>query len=90
MYDLVAVVAHQGRSAEGGHYIGWVKFAEGPLPSLHFALKVHQTLSLLDLWYKFDDADVSTCHDEDIPKLVGGGDWPIAYLLLYRAVDKLE
>ena len=23
-YELVAVVTHKGRSAEGGHYVGWV------------------------------------------------------------------
>ena len=24
-YELLAVVSHQGRSAEGGHYVAWVK-----------------------------------------------------------------
>jgi ubiquitin carboxyl-terminal hydrolase 14 len=23
-YELVAVVTHKGRSADGGHYMGWV------------------------------------------------------------------
>lgn len=23
-YELIAVVTHKGRSADGGHYIGWV------------------------------------------------------------------
>ena len=23
-YELIAVVTHKGRSAEGGHYVGWV------------------------------------------------------------------
>ena len=23
-YELVAVVTHKGRSADGGHYVGWV------------------------------------------------------------------
>lgn len=23
-YQLIAVVTHKGRSAEGGHYVGWV------------------------------------------------------------------
>eukprot|EP00771_Trimastix_marina_P000730 gnl/Trimastix_PCT/1760.p1 GENE.gnl/Trimastix_PCT/1760~~gnl/Trimastix_PCT/1760.p1 ORF type:complete len:507 (+),score=161.30 gnl/Trimastix_PCT/1760:85-1605(+) len=26
MYELCAVVTHQGRSADGGHYLGWVKY----------------------------------------------------------------
>ena len=29
LYDLVAVVSHRGRSAEGGHYVAWVKYTEG-------------------------------------------------------------
>ena len=24
-YELFAVITHQGRTAEGGHYVGWVK-----------------------------------------------------------------
>jgi len=23
-YELIAVVTHKGRSADGGHYVGWV------------------------------------------------------------------
>ena len=29
LYDLVAVVSHRGRSADGGHYVAWVKQSEG-------------------------------------------------------------
>jgi len=28
LYDLVAVVSHRGRSADGGHYVAWVKQSE--------------------------------------------------------------
>ena len=28
-YDLVAVLTHKGRSADGGHYIGWTKQKDG-------------------------------------------------------------
>lgn len=28
MYELFAVITHQGRSADGGHYLGWVKFGK--------------------------------------------------------------
>ena len=24
-YELFAIITHQGRTAEGGHYVGWVK-----------------------------------------------------------------
>lgn len=29
LYELIAVVSHQGRSADGGHYVAWVKKDEG-------------------------------------------------------------
>ncbi|MGH0140604.1 UNVERIFIED_CONTAM: hypothetical protein FKN15_042967 [Acipenser sinensis] len=36
-----------------------------------------------DEWIKFDDDKVSIVSPEDILKLSGGGDWHIAYVLLY-------
>ncbi|KAA0718839.1 Ubiquitin carboxyl-terminal hydrolase 14 [Triplophysa tibetana] len=36
-----------------------------------------------DEWVKFDDDKVSVVSPEDILKLSGGGDWHIAYVLLY-------
>jgi len=40
-----------------------------------------------DRWIKFDDDKVSVVDDAQIQKLDGrgGGDWHIAYLLLYRS-----
>lgn len=64
-YELSAVVTHQGRLADSGHYIGWVKMKD-------------------DAWLKFDDDVVTPCNNEDILKLCGGGDWHMAYLLIYR------
>jgi len=29
VYDLVAVLTHKGRSADSGHYVGWVKQDNG-------------------------------------------------------------
>jgi len=29
IYDLVAVLTHKGRSADSGHYVGWVKQESG-------------------------------------------------------------
>lgn len=37
-------------------------------------------------WVLFDDEDLSFKKDDDILALSGGGDWHMAYLLLYRAV----
>uniref|UniRef100_A0A8C4X6A5 Ubiquitin carboxyl-terminal hydrolase n=1 Tax=Erpetoichthys calabaricus TaxID=27687 RepID=A0A8C4X6A5_ERPCA len=43
-------------------------------------------------WVKFDDDKVSVVSPEDILKLSGGGDWHIAYVLLYgpRRLEILE
>lgn len=40
-----------------------------------------------DKWLKYDDDVVSICNDEDIKKLSGkgGGDWHMAYMVLYRS-----
>jgi len=67
LYDLCAILTHIGRSAESGHYIGWVRKENS------------------DDWIKYDDDRVSVVPQEDILKLEGGGDWHIAYILLYRS-----
>jgi ubiquitin carboxyl-terminal hydrolase 14 len=87
-YELCAVLTHVGRSADSGHYIGWVKKGEGKEQrkdeksdhKTHFLTPV-----LLDEWHKFDDDKVSIVRDADIEKLDGGGDWHTAYIVLYRA-----
>lgn len=50
------------------------------------------SLPLLDEWFKFDDDKVSVVSPEDILRLSGGGDWHIAYVLLYgpRRLEILE
>lgn len=49
-------------------------------------------LLLTDEWVKFDDDKVSVVSPEDILRLSGGGDWHIAYVLLYgpRRLDVVE
>ncbi|XP_069476981.1 ubiquitin carboxyl-terminal hydrolase 14 isoform X2 [Ambystoma mexicanum] len=45
-----------------------------------------------DEWIKFDDDKVSIVSPEDILRLSGGGDWHIAYVLLYgpRRIEVVE
>lgn len=47
---------------------------------------------VIDEWVKFDDDKVSLVSPEDILRLSGGGDWHIAYVLLYgpRRLEILE
>lgn len=75
MYELYGVVTHQGRTADGGHYIGWVK------------QKISDSNN--KNWWKFDDANTSQVTEDDILQLSGGGDHHMAYLLMYRRIDDL-
>lgn len=55
-------------------------------------LCINFTSLSLDEWIKFDDDKVSIVTPEDILRLSGGGDWHIAYVLLYgpRRVEIME
>ena len=70
-YQLVGVVTHQGRTADGGHYIGWIHSTE-------------------DEWLQCDDDFVSRVKTQDVLNLKGGGDWHMAYLLIYRKIEVVE
>jgi len=79
-YELFAVVSHKGRTADGGHYVGWVlnKKADGK------ELKD-------DRWTLFDDDDVSMHNWKDMVGLStdlqgGKADTQIAYINFYRKV----
>lgn len=98
-YDLQAVLTHQGRSSSSGHYVGWVKRKEGNHgdSSTFTSESVRKTKFFFgdpfsDEWFKFDDDKVSVVTAEDILRLSGGGDWHIAYVLLYgpRRLEILE
>jgi len=72
-FELQSVVSHQGRSADGGHYVGWTiaEKADGK--------KVKE-----DEWLLFDDETVSERPDKAVD--LGGGrlDTHIAYFCLYK------
>ncbi|KFK39437.1 hypothetical protein AALP_AA3G244600 [Arabis alpina] len=36
-------------------------------------------------WVQYDDANTSLHREEDITKLSGGGDWHMAYIVMYKA-----
>lgn len=70
VYELMAVVTHQGSSADSGHYQAFVK-DESDLEG--------------DKWWKFNDDKVSMVNKEKIEMLAGGGESDSALLLLYKA-----
>lgn len=77
MYDLVAIVTHKGASADGGHYIAWVRKDELQ-PSTAPGESSEE-------WFKFDDDKVSVVTQDKITGLDGGGEDSTAYILLYRS-----
>merc|ERR1719436_1134928 len=79
-YELIAIVSHKGRTADGGHYVGWClhKKADGK------DLKD-------DKWVNFDDEDVSFHNWKDLVGLStdlqgGKADTQMAYINIYRKV----
>ncbi len=76
-YELVAVLSHQGRSSDSGHYVAWTKYEP----------KVSKPGDRKDLWVLWDDDKPSFVLQEDIKKLsgAGGADHHIGYLFLYRS-----
>ena len=44
---------------------------------------VYFCVTFLDDWLKCDDDNVTPVTSEEVLKLSGGGDWHIAYVLLY-------
>ena len=78
-------MTHVGRSADAGHYMAWVRHHENPDDWWKFdgAHLEQQNIDDDDV-FSLDDK-VSPVKAEDVAKLSGGGDWHMAYLLLYRA-----
>ncbi|KAJ1917890.1 deubiquitinating enzyme [Mycoemilia scoparia] len=87
LYELTALITHQGRSANSGHYIAWARVDESEYPS---GYDKHKRNADMKLWYQFNDHEVTMLYQKDIRNLFGGrGDSPTAYLGLYSA-KKLE
>ncbi|CAN3359295.1 ubiquitin carboxyl-terminal hydrolase 6 [Diutina catenulata] len=70
VYELTAVITHQGATAESGHYQAFVKDTKG-LDS--------------DRWWKFNDDKVTAVSRDKIEQLAGGGESDSALVLIYKA-----
>ncbi|EJD52075.1 cysteine proteinase [Auricularia subglabra TFB-10046 SS5] len=79
LYELAGVVAHKGASADGGHYIAFVRrdAFESVAPG--------EEKPEGEEWFKFDDEKVSVVNRDRIVALEGGGEDAVAYVLLYRS-----
>jgi len=80
-YELVGIISHQGRSADGGHYVGWVR---------HKKADGKDTKD--DVWYLFDDDNVYRYEWKQMTGLNldlqgGRADTQIAYVCLYKKVS---
>ncbi|KAI8461945.1 ubiquitin C-terminal hydrolase [Phakopsora pachyrhizi] len=94
-YELCGIVTHKGASADGGHYMAWVRCdlakSNPNLPtSPNAEQKTNKPLDFQDPdeqeWYKFDDEKVSIVKREKILSLDGGGEDSTAYILLYKSM----
>merc|ERR1719384_1570989 len=79
-YELVAIVSHKGRTADGGHYVGWTKHKKADGKDLKE-----------DQWILFDDEDVSFEYWNNMVGLAtdlqgGKADTQIAYINIYKKV----
>jgi ubiquitin carboxyl-terminal hydrolase 14 len=89
-YELVAIVSHQGRTSDGGHYIGWTKRPRIPSKGSETGPPVKKQnggKAEEDPWVKFDDDCVTETNWGTMTELGGimGGlaDSQMAYLLFY-------
>lgn len=85
LYELRAVITHQGASADSGHYTSFVK-KQGKLvddPQAPGGKRKEED----GKWWWFNDDKVSEVDSERIMALAGGGESASALILLYRAID---
>jgi ubiquitin carboxyl-terminal hydrolase 14 len=96
-YELTAVLTHKGRSADSGHYVAWVK--QPPPPAVEAGAAAAAGPGAVaaangkgkgaappPAWFLFDDDKITPKTAEEVLNLAGGGDWHMAYLLMYTAV----
>ncbi|SPO03812.1 related to ubiquitin-specific protease 7 [Cephalotrichum gorgonifer] len=81
LYDLRAVITHQGSSADSGHYTAYVKKTAPVDP------KTGKKGQEDGNWWWFNDDKISEVPGDKIETLAGGGETHSALILLYKAID---
>lgn len=71
LYELTGIIAHQGASADAGHYQAFIRDEKDVSG---------------ERWYKFNDDVVSVVSKEKISALAGGSEGDSALILLYKGV----
>jgi ubiquitin carboxyl-terminal hydrolase 14 len=80
LYELRAVVTHQGASADSGHYTAYVK-KTGPKDPVTGKVGEED-----GKWWWFNDDKVTEVTSDKIDALAGGGESHSALILLYKAI----
>ncbi|KAL2180712.1 uncharacterized protein P884DRAFT_326763 [Thermothelomyces heterothallicus CBS 202.75] len=80
IYELRAVVTHQGASADSGHYTAYVK-KTGPKDPVTGKVGKED-----GNWWWFNDDRVTEVTPDKIDALAGGGESHSALILLYKAI----
>ncbi|KAL2147410.1 hypothetical protein VTI28DRAFT_9874 [Corynascus sepedonium] len=80
IYELRAVVTHQGASADSGHYTAYVK-KTGPKDPITGKVGEED-----GNWWWFNDDKVTEVTSDKIDALAGGGESHSALILLYKAI----
>ena len=80
IYELRAVVTHQGASADSGHYTAYVK-KTGPKDPVTGKVGEED-----GNWWWFNDDKVTEVTPDKIDALAGGGESHSALILLYKAI----
>ena len=90
-YDLCAIITHQGRSADSGHYVAWTKTNAGSKYEQNMLTGMTEKekekwkeLQTGKAWIKHDDTKMSFSSDKILTDLAGGGDFHIAYICIYK------
>jgi ubiquitin carboxyl-terminal hydrolase 14 len=71
LYELSGIIAHQGASADSGHYQAFIK-DENDMTG--------------DRWFKFNDDIVTIINKEKVALLAGGSEGDSALILIYKGV----
>ncbi|KAL7926736.1 ubiquitin carboxyl-terminal hydrolase 14 [Trichoderma austrokoningii] len=80
LYELRAVVTHQGASADSGHYTAYIKKTGAVDPKSGKKEKEDGN------WWWFNDDKVSEVAVDKVEALAGGGESHSALILLYKAI----